>query len=474
MFRCLVSQRFLAVVFPAAALVGCSAATAYGQVAAPPAGAAKTLSAPVLRADSSELGIQIPQGEPKPAGGRRVLVNSDDDQSVVANVLVEVGDRFVVIMPDGRLQAVPSAGATVTDRPFVPATVKEVTNNLAYKYPGLTIKSTKHFVYCYNTSPLFYQGTSQILESLYPGLMNLLKSRKFEVADSPYPLVVVMFRTREEWARYMHGAVADSVTAIYDGVSNRVLMYEQSDLGEAVPEFAQKMLISTVAHEGVQQILHNIGVRRRLSQWPKWISEGLPEYLAPTSTGKTNRWKGAGQVNDLRMLSIDRMLKANVAEFSAVDRILLNDELDADGYAWAWALSHYLGEKKKEPFFKYLAEVAKLGPLEKMDPSKQEQLFATHFGTDRNKLSSEMVAHLRKLPYVDPIENLTHYVILYRYIRSGTLYTGHAVTASKTAVDKTREDLRARLPPDVQQTAQFEVRPFPTRTQALQFAQSLR
>jgi hypothetical protein len=205
-----------------------------------------------------------------------------------------------------------------------------------------------------------------------------------------------------------------------------------------------------------------------------WISEGLPEYLAPTSTGKATRWKGAGQVNDLRMLSIDKMLKANVAEYSVVDRVLLSDELDADGYAWAWGLSHYLGEKKKDAFFKYLAEVSKLGPLESLDKAKQVSLFETHFGADRNKLGSEMIAHLRKLPYVDPIENLTHYVIMYRYLQNNTLYTGHAMTASRTAVEKLREDLRARLPPDVQQTAQFDVRPFPTRTQATIFAQSLK
>src|SRR5688500_12640460 len=98
MFRCFVSPRYLAVVIPAAALVWSSAATGYGQATATrPATGKSTLSAPVLRADPSELGISIPKAEPKPAAGRRVLVNSDDDTLVVANVLVEVGSRFLVI-----------------------------------------------------------------------------------------------------------------------------------------------------------------------------------------------------------------------------------------------------------------------------------------------------------------------------------------------------------------------------------------
>jgi hypothetical protein len=168
------------------------------------------------------------------------------------------------------------------------------------------------------------------------------------------------------------------------------------------------------------------------------------------------------------------MLKSNYPEHTVIDKVAFDDDLDADGYAWAWAMSHFLGEKKKDAFFRYLTEVSKLGPLETMNESKQKLLFESSFGSDHSKLSSEMMVHLRKLPYVDPIENLTHYVVLYRYTQNGSTYVGCGVTASRTAVDKMREELKARLPASVQLTAQFEVKPFPTRTQASNFAQSLR
>jgi hypothetical protein len=429
----------------------------------------------LLRADPSELGITIPDVDPTPAFDRRVLVNSDDDQLVVANVLVEVGDRFLVIMPDGRIQSVSTAEVTITDRPFVPVTVKELSDKLLAKFPGYKVKATQHFLYVYNTSPLFYQGTSQILESLYPGLMNYLKARKLTVADPPYPLVVVMFRTRKEWADYMHGMFADSsVAAFYDGVSNRVLMYEQSELGDDAPQLALKQTISTVAHEGVHQILHNIGVQKRLSRWPMWISEGLPEYFAPTSVGGTTRWLGAGQVNDLRMLSIVPALKTDVKRDELIDWLTMNDDLDADGYAWAWGLSHYLGEKKRDAFFEYVAEVARLGPLEKLDETKQRELFNFHFGFDRAQIGTEMLGHLTKLPYRDPIENMKHYVVMYRYHLAGYVHYGYAVTTSPSEIEKKREELRGKLPPSLQQSALFEVKTFPTRTKAVNFAQSLR
>jgi len=459
MSRTFVSRRILAFVLSVAAITGSSAAN--GQL---------------LQADPSELGIQIPKADPKPAGGRRILVNSDDDQLVVANVLVEVGDRFLVIMPDGRIQSVLSADVTVTERPFVPATVKELSDKLRAKFPGYKVQSTAHFIYVYNTSPLFYSGTSQILESLYPGLMNFLKARKLEVTDSPYPLVVVMFRTRAEWAAYMHGLFADSsVAAFYDGVSNRVLMYEQSELGEDAPQLAQKQLISTVAHEGVHQILHNIGVQQRLSRWPMWVSEGLPEYFAPTSVGGATRWLGAGQVNDLRMLTIDPALKAgDVNAEELLDGLIFDDELDSDGYAWAWALSHYLGEKKRDDFFKYVAQAATLGPLEELKLSAQNEMFVAHFGDDRAKLGADLLGHLTKLPYRDPIENMKHYVVTYRYQDGRYIHYGYAVTTSPAEIQRKREELRAKIPPFFQQTALFEVKPFPTRTKALNFANSLR
>ena len=51
----------------------------------------------------------------------------------------------------------------------------------------------------------------------------------------------------------------------------------------------------TVAHEGAHQILANIGVQPRLSDWPLWLIEGFAEYCAtPTRTKKGMAWDQAG------------------------------------------------------------------------------------------------------------------------------------------------------------------------------------
>jgi len=459
-----------------------SATLARGQATPRPASAGNNSddgTVPTLRADPSELGLKLPIAEPVPADGRRVLVKSDDDEVVVGKVQVELGESFVVIMPDGKIQVFKQSEATLTDRPFVGVTMKDLSAKLQAKFPGFTVQSTKRFIYVYNTSAKFHKGTSSILESLYPGLVNYCKGRKLATEDPPYPLVVIMFRTRQQWEDYMHGMFAgSSVAAFYDGATNRVVMYEQSELGEDAPEYAQKQLISTVAHEGVHQILHNIGIQQRLSRWPMWISEGLPEYFAPTSMGRNLGWKGAGQVNDLRMKSIDRLLRmgpqlsisSTKASNSTTEAIVTATDLDADGYAWSWALAHFLGEKKKDIFSKYLAEIATAGPMKKTDSAEQRRVFVKHFGSEFAKLDTEMMKHLRALPYIDPIENMTHYVVMMRYPQGLRTMRGYAIALSEKQVAETRSELAAKLTAQEQNVAVFEVRKAKTRTEAMSMA----
>lgn len=433
---------------------------------------------PVLRADPSELGLKLPKADPVAGDGRRVLVASDDDEVVVGKVQVELGDSFVVIMPDGRIQVVKQSEATLTERPFVAVAMNDLAEKLQKKFPGYTVQSTKRFIYVYNTSAKFYKGTSSILESLYPGLIKYCAGRKLTTEDPPYPLVVIMFRTRQQWEDYMHGMFAGtSVAAFYDGATNRVLMYEQSELGEDAPEYAQKQLISTVAHEGVHQILHNIGIQQRLSRWPMWISEGLPEYFAPTTMGRGLAWKGAGQVNDLRMKSIDRLLRMGPQRApssretnTTTEAIVTATDLDADGYAWSWALAHFLGEKKKDIFSKYLAEIATAEPMHTTDSAEQRRVFVKHFGSDFAKLDTELMKHLKNLPYVDPIENMTHYVVMIRYPRGPLTMRGYAIALSEKQVAETRAELAAKLTAQEQNAAIFQVRKAKTRTEAKSMA----
>src|SRR6185436_1690811 len=118
----------------------------------------------------------------------------------------------------------------------------------AAQFKGFKTKQTKYFLYLYSTSETFYAGTSRILETMFPGLMAICKRQNLELHEPEVPLVVIMFRTKDEFNAFHK--MPDGVVAYYSPITNYVVMYEQSKLSERMPEIAAKSAISTVAHEG--------------------------------------------------------------------------------------------------------------------------------------------------------------------------------------------------------------------------------
>jgi hypothetical protein len=338
----------------------------------------------------------------KPGNGRRVIVRVDSEPGpIVAKVHVEVDDKLSVILPDGQIQDVLVRDATPTDRPFQAISKDELAKRLTEgEFKGFQTRQTKRFLYVYNTSETFYIGTSRILETMYPALFNYCKKLKLDVHDPDFPLVVIMFRTKDEFDAF--NLIPEGVVAYYSGMKNHVVMYEHSQLSRAAPEIALKQAISTVAHEGVHQILQNIGVQQRLSRWPMWISEGLAEYFAPTELGKNIRWKGIGMVNDLRMRELEAFVVAKQASLrpgGVIVETIRSRDLTSAGYASAWALTHFLASRRQTDFVACLQEVSKLGPLETWDADEREARFIKHFGAKFEELEGAELIHLRGLPY---------------------------------------------------------------------------
>ena len=302
---------------------------------------------------------------------------------------------------------------------------------------------------------------------MFPKLIALCKRRDLSVTPAEVPLVIVMFRTEEEFQQYRQ--MPEGVVAYYNGISNYVIMYEKSKLVEVAPTIAIKQAISTIAHEGVHQILHNVGIQRRLSRWPMWVSEGLPEYFSPTDVGKGIRWKGAGEVNDLRLKNLDERFRANPNAFGHGDflrDIVLAEELDSSGYASAWAVTYFLAKHKPKQFFAYLQEIEKVGPLASLEPDVQIELFEEHFGDDWARLETELFNRLKRVPYVDPILNQPHYVIL---MQSGGR-KATVVTPSPAAIPGAREQMLAALPPNERARARFLIDVYPNQALAQQAA----
>jgi hypothetical protein len=239
---------------------------------------------------------------------------------------------------------------------------------------------------------------------MYSGVYLYSKGQKIEVHEPEVPLVVIMFRTEQEFQDFQR--MPSGVVAYYSPITNYVVMYEQSRLSQMAPELALRQAISTIAHEGAHQILHNIGVQQRLSHWPMWICEGLAEYFAPTSTDSRLTWKGPGQLNELRLIQLDQYLRKRPPDSHGdlVADTVEAAQLTSTGYATAWALTYYLVQKQAPKFFGFLQEVSRIGPLEGGGrPDKHghlaanREMFVRHFGNDMNALEDQVVLYLQKL-----------------------------------------------------------------------------
>jgi hypothetical protein len=366
----------------------------------------------LVQASPLDYGLVLPKARPLPGEGRRVLVLREDRDPIVGTVYLEVGDRYVVVLPSGRIVSLEKREALPTDRPFEPISKADLAQKLVTgRFRGFKTRTTRRYLYVYNSSDLFATFTGNILETMHPKLAAYCENLGLDVQESQFPLVVLIFKTQAEFRKYRD--VPEGIVAYYNPLSNFIVMYEQSDLAQLAPELAFKQAISTIAHEGVHQILHNIGVQQRLSEWPMWISEGLADYFAPTELGRRVRWKGVGFPNDLRLHELSEFYKGLGNQPSTRGELLRqtveSTSLNSLGYATAWSMVHYLTKRQRKDFRDYLIEISHSKPLE---PTASSKLFSQKFGNDFIQLENDLIQHLKSLPYTDPVANQTHYVVL--------------------------------------------------------------
>ncbi|HAY82969.1 MAG TPA: hypothetical protein DCY79_24435 [Planctomycetaceae bacterium] len=414
-----------------------------------------------------------------PGRGERVVTAGTDGSSTVGLVHVDLGGDKIVMLPDGRLVARSAADCKPTERPFEAADKERLAADLLRDLPGFKTQETRRYLYVYNTSEEFALATSRILETMFPGVVAHAESQRIEVSKPQVPLVAIMFRNERDFQNYRR--MPEGIVAYYEPVSNRIVMYEKSTAGAVKPELAIQQSLSTIAHEGAHQILHNIGVQKRLSVWPMWLSEGLAEYYAPTSTGKRLRWKGAGQVNDMRMYELEQYIKSRTADSPDGDMVrqtVIAGRLTSTGYAAAWSLTHYLAKSRRVEFNNYVREVSQLGPLETFGTNvgrgtnpENLALFQQTFGDELAEIEKRLVLHLKRQPYDDPFAEWPHFVAMLVYNNGRRqMRDANVFHTSELAAQWTRETVK-KLPEEQQRTVQQSIRPMANRPVAVRFVQ---
>ncbi len=353
---------------------------------------------------------------------QRVLAQYQDEV-VVAKVHARVGENLILLMPDGILEDRRADEVQLTEKEFVAMEMNRLAERLRVgPLADFKVKKSKHYLFVYNVSDGYVDATRRILESMDRGLATFTRKLGCDPYEPIVPLVVVMFATEKEFRQYK--AMPPQVVAYYNVVTNQIVLHEEPPMMKTRPDLAIGQALSTIAHEGTHQILHNIGVQQRLSVWPMWLNEGLAEYLAPTSFGNNNRWKGGGEVNDLRMFELETYIQSRSykgLDGETIRNTIQAQQLDSTGYATAWALTHFLVEKKNKSFREYMRLLSTMKPLQGMAAKPNQPIlenveqFDKYFSEDYANLEAELVQHFEKLPYTSPVAASPHFVALIQY-----------------------------------------------------------
>jgi hypothetical protein len=420
----------------------------------------------------------LPDGFIQSGDRNRVSVRDEKGTVVAALIHVRIGDEYLLQMPDGRMVKARVEDVRPTNAPFVPASRERMKLDLKRELgPAYKLAESKNYLFFYTCSDAYQQTAANTLEAVHAGIYKYFEEKYFAVRKPDVPLVAIIFKNRSELQRYSQKAAA--VNGYYDQITNHIVFYEESELMSSVgEEIARDQMLGVVAHEGVHQTLCNIGVQPRLVIWPIWVMEGLAEYFAPTVDGKTTEWKGVGQVNDTRMGALEGFFKSPAKNRGYLKRLFSVDELDPDGYAFSWAMVHYLSKEKPASLMQYLRSLNARTPLEAPAPPSgrgtfadaELEIFDRYFAMSPGELEIELAYHLRKLPFEHPLQNAKHYVGIIEYIDGPHTKRAAYMCLAEAKAATWRDSIFEKLTPEQRSRARSFIKELENRDSAKQYA----
>ena len=341
-----------------------------------------------------------------------------------------VDGRIVLTAQDGGLLFLARDGAlwrvlptelvkhTTDDAPFRAYPSQQMTKSVMADLPGgFDVYQTVHYMIVYDTSRAYAQWCGALFERLYAAFRNAWSRQGFEMGEPEFRLVAIIFSDKASYIKYSQrelGDAADSIVGYYNMESNRMVMYDLAGVAVNRPgrtvgiSHINQFLaspnapgaVSTIVHEATHQIAFNSGLHQRLSDCPKWFSEGIAMYCETPDLGRGKGWAGIGVVNRTRLgqfMQYGQQRPANSLRTLIVDDHRLVDAKQAvDAYAESWALTYYLIHKHPKQYVAYLKVLSRKQPLVYDDKATRLAEFEKQFGPPE-KLEADFLNYMRSL-----------------------------------------------------------------------------
>jgi hypothetical protein len=361
-------------------------------------------------------------GSPALACDHVTLRRDGQQRELDGKVLVTAQDGGMLLLArDGMLWLVPpdeQVEHTKDASSFKPLGRDEISKRLSAELPpGFKVHSTTHYLIFYDTSPAYAQWCGALFERLYLAFTNFWTHKGFDLSEPEFPLVAIVFADKDAYLKYSRpdlGAAAESIIGYFNLMSNRMIMYDLTGLASqgrrritAAAQINQVLAqpdalrtVATIVHEATHQIAFNCGLHTRLSDCPRWFSEGIAVYFETPDLRSAKGWKGIGNVNQPRLEQFRQYLLGRPAE--SLETLIRNDKRFTDSaqaldaYAEAWALTYFLVRQHPKEYVTYLRMLSTKKPLMEDKPADRIGQFREAFG-ELKQLDAEFLRYMARV-----------------------------------------------------------------------------
>ncbi len=368
------------------------------------------------------------QGKKAKEDAKRVVYKADGEsqKNFLGKVITEAQDGGMLLLgTDGRIALVQPeeviSSEDVEDGWSVSSS-DQLSAKLKEEFPkDFKIHTTKHYLFCYNTSDEYAKWTGALFERLHRGFYKYWSSRGWKLSEPTFPMVVLVFDSKASYLKYATqelGPAAESVSGYYNLMSNRVITFDLTGLEGAAPDgqrvnrqtLIREMLgrpeaernVATIVHEAVHQIAYNSGLQVRLADNPVWVSEGLAVFFeSPDLNGDKGGWGTIGLINKHNYQSFLQYApqrdEGSLVQLLTDDNRFRDPKTMASAYGESWAFNYFLLKTKSKQYVEYLKHLSELPPLGEFDPNQRVADFKKFFGDDLKSLDRDFMKFMSKL-----------------------------------------------------------------------------
>ncbi len=343
---------------------------------------------------------------------------------VAGKVLVTAQDGGLLLLGrDGVLWLIPpeeQVERTADAATFAPLTRDEMAKRVLAELPqGFKVLPTAyypHYLIFYDTSKSYAQWCGSLFERLYMAFINFWTRKGFELTEPEFPLVAIVFADRQSYLKFSRpelGKAGESIIGYFGLTSNRMTMYDltglesqghgrmskAAEINQILAQPEALRTVSTIVHEATHQIAFNCGLHTRLSDCPRWFSEGIAMYFETPDLRSAKGWGGIGNVNGPRLEQFQTYMAARPA--NSLETLIRDDKrfTDAkrslDAYAEAWALTYFLINKHPKEYVSYLRTLSAKKPLVQDNPERRLDEFRQAFG-ELPRLNTEFLRYMAR------------------------------------------------------------------------------